>query len=681
MRGDYIFVKNLLAKAVVGRDAWKRSISQPIRISLGINVGSRLIRMGLTDDLRRTLNYDSLSTTILEQVETQKHDSAEQLAASVSQIIQSRLSTGEFANVTVSQEKARLLIDSIDTTMNKKSKLVNEKVRGLNLPTIIGVNDLERLNNQIVEVDIEVDREPNEEVFSHEFVQEISENLGKSKFLTIESYANKLAELICAQPHVHKAIVRAGKPSALNWAESAQIQVERTGLPITSGKDVYIAFGSNQGDSIQNIRGSIAALKQAGVIVLQTSAIYTSEPLYYGDQPRFYNGVFRCSTDLKPIELLKRLKDIEYGIYGRIKKMDNGPRTMDLDILLYGDEVVDLPELKIPHVDMLNRSFVMKPLNDVVPGSTADEPAFPEERSLDGSERLVIPLHRNSVHVPEILEIGKETILMSIMNATKDSFSDGGDLWCNNVHAMAVRHLNAGADILDIGGQSTRPGAEWIGNEKEAENVCDVIREIRSHEDTRNAIVSVDTCWADVAEAALSAGANIINDVYSGVLDPGILAIAARTGAPIKLSHSRGDPTTMGGLTDYPHGVVDGVANELRERIDAALDAGCKSWQLILDPGLGFAKTAEQNIELIRKFSVLKHHPALTNGLPLLPWLVGPSRKGFIGQLTGESEAKNRLIGTISSLTALSQQGAEIVRVHDTRQAWQALKVADAIYK
>lgn len=681
MRGDYIFVKNLLAKAVVGRDAWKRSISQPIRISLGINVGSRLIRMGLTDDLRRTLNYDSLSTTILEQVETQKHDSAEQLAASVSQIIQSRLSTGEFANVTVSQEKARLLIDSIDTTMNKKSKLVNEKVRGLNLPTIIGVNDLERLNNQIVEVDIEVDREPNEEVFSHEFVQEISENLGKSKFLTIESYANKLAELICAQPHVHKAIVRAGKPSALNWAESAQIQVERTGLPITSGKDVYIAFGSNQGDSIQNIRGSIAALKQAGVIVLQTSAIYTSEPLYYGDQPRFYNGVFRCSTDLKPIELLKRLKDIEYGIYGRIKKMDNGPRTMDLDILLYGDEVVDLPELKIPHVDMLNRSFVMKPLNDVVPGSTADEPAFPEERSLDGSERLVIPLHRNSVHVPEILEIGKETILMSIMNATKDSFSDGGDLWCNNVHAMAVRHLNAGADILDIGGQSTRPGAEWIGNEKEAENVCDVIREIRSHEDTRNAIVSVDTCWADVAEAALSAGANIINDVYSGVLDPGILAIAARTGAPIILSHSRGDPTTMGGLTDYPHGVVDGVANELRERIDAALDAGCKSWQLILDPGLGFAKTAEQNIELIRKFSVLKHHPALTNGLPLLPWLVGPSRKGFIGQLTGESEAKNRLIGTISSLTALSQQGAEIVRVHDTRQAWQALKVADAICK
>lgn len=681
MKGDYIFVKNLLAKAVVGRDAWKRSISQPIRISLGINVGSRLIRMGLTDDLRRTLNYDSLSTTILEQVETQKHDSAEQLAASVSQIIQSRLSTGEFANVTVSQEKARLLIDSIDTTMNKKSKFVNEKVKGLNLPTIIGVNDLERLNNQIVEVDIEVDREPNEEVFSHEFVQEISDNLGKSKFLTIESYANKLAELICAQPHVHKAIVRAGKPSALNWAESAQIQVERTGLPITSGKDVYIAFGSNQGDSIQNIRGSIAALKQAGVIVLQTSAIYTSEPLYYGDQPRFYNGVFRCSTDLEPTELLKRLKDIEYGIYGRIKKMDNGPRTMDLDILLYGDEVVDLPELKIPHVDMLNRSFVMKPLNDVVPGSTADEPAFPEERSLDGSERLVIPLHRNSVHAPEILEIGKETILMSIMNATKDSFSDGGDLWCNDIHAMAVRHLNAGADILDIGGQSTRPGAEWIGKEKEAENVCDVIREIRSHEDTRSAIVSVDTCWADVAEAALSAGANIINDVYSGVLDPGILAIAARTGAPIILSHSRGDPTTMGGLTDYPHGVVDGVANELREKIDAALDAGCKSWQLILDPGLGFAKTAEQNIELIRKFSVLKHHPALTNGLPLLPWLVGPSRKGFIGQLTGESEAKNRLIGTISSLTALSQQGAEIVRVHDTRQAWQALKVADAIYK
>lgn len=271
----------------------------------------------------------------------------------------------------------------------------------------------------------------------------------------------------------------------------------------------------------------------------------------------------------------------------------------------------------------------------------------------------------------------KKTQVMAILNLTPDSFSDGGRHTSLDVPGTIVGLIRDGASIIDVGGQSTAPGREEVSAEEEASRVLPVIKLIRSTPETRDAVVSVDTYRASVAEAAIASGADIINDVSAGLLDPEMLPTVARLGKTICLMHMRGTPRTMSRLDDYPDGLIPTVASELAARVAAAEAAGVRRWRIILDPGIGFAKNQEQNLEILRRLDDLRNWP----GLESIPWLVGSSRKTFIGRITGVGEPSDRVWGTAATVAAAVQGGADVVRVHDAREMSLVARMSDAIWR
>ncbi|HYG95879.1 MAG TPA: dihydropteroate synthase [Solirubrobacterales bacterium] len=256
--------------------------------------------------------------------------------------------------------------------------------------------------------------------------------------------------------------------------------------------------------------------------------------------------------------------------------------------------------------------------------------------------------------------------LMGVVNVTPDSFSDGG-LYLDP--DAAIRHgrelAAAGAEILDVGGESTRPGAEVVAEEEELRRVVPVVEGL----DGLDCRVSVDTSKSGVAAAALEAGAEIVNDVTALRADPEMAALCAERDATVVLMHMRGDPRTMQEDPRYDD-VVAEVKSFLAERLEAAIAAGIAEERVWLDPGIGFGKTAAHNLELLRRLGELRDL-----GRPLV---IGTSRKSFIGKVDGSS-AGERLGGTIASSVLAAAEGAEVLRVHDVAEMRQALAVATAI--
>ena len=256
--------------------------------------------------------------------------------------------------------------------------------------------------------------------------------------------------------------------------------------------------------------------------------------------------------------------------------------------------------------------------------------------------------------------------VIGILNLTPDSFSDGGRLaTVEDALRAAGRMLAQGANGLDLGGQSTRPGASDVGPEEEARRLLPALAAIRAAHP--EAILSVDTFRAPVAAAALEAGADWINDVGGGRRDPAILKVVAAADCPYVLMHSRGDSTSMDELAVYGD-VVQEVRQELLEGSGRAMAAGIRRERLIWDPGLGFAKTTEQNLELLRRLSELAG-----DGFPVL---VGPSRKRFIGAVLEEPRPRARLWGTAAVCGQAIAAGATILRVHDVGPIVQVVRMA-----
>jgi dihydropteroate synthase len=256
--------------------------------------------------------------------------------------------------------------------------------------------------------------------------------------------------------------------------------------------------------------------------------------------------------------------------------------------------------------------------------------------------------------------------LMGVVNVTPDSFSDGGlyfDAGAAIAHGEEL--ASAGAAILDVGGESTRPGAEEVGVEEELRRVVPVIEGLAGLETE----ISIDTSKAAVAAGALDAGAAIVNDVTALRGDPEMAALCADRGATVVLMHMLGSPRTM--QRDPVYGdVVDDVAAFLSERAEVALGAGVAEERIWLDPGIGFGKTVEHNMELLRRL------PELAGlGRPLV---IGTSRKSFIGRVDG-SDSSERLGGTIASSVLAAAAGAEVLRVHDVAELDQAMVVAAAV--
>src|SRR4028118_761430 len=215
---------------------------------------------------------------------------------------------------------------------------------------------------------------------------------------------------------------------------------------------------------------------------------------------------------------------------------------------------------------------------------------------------------------------GERTYLMGVLNVTPDSFSDGGEFIALDAALMqAQRLVEAGADIIDVGGQSTRPNAEQVSVEEELNRVLPIVKQLRS---LLSIPISVDTTQATVAQKAIEAGADMVNDISGGTFDPNMLPVVAQLGVPIVLMHIRGTPQTMQQLTKYQD-LIGEIYEFLERQIAAAIEAGIKTSHLIIDPGIGFAKTAQQNWEILRQLSKFR-----CLGVPIL---VGPSRKSFIG--------------------------------------------------
>jgi dihydropteroate synthase len=265
---------------------------------------------------------------------------------------------------------------------------------------------------------------------------------------------------------------------------------------------------------------------------------------------------------------------------------------------------------------------------------------------------------------------GQRTYLMGVLNVTPDSFSDGGDF---NSVATALAHSQeleaAGVDIIDIGGQSTRPGAEQISLADELARVLPVVEAIRAE----SAIpISIDTTRAEVARRAIAAGADIINDISGGTFDPEMLPTVAKYDVPIVLMHIRGNPQTMQQQTNYQN-LIGEIGDFLATQVAAATSAGISREKIIIDPGIGFAKNYKQNLEIFRRLSALRRLNC--------PILVGPSRKSFIGQILNQPEAKNRVWGTAAACCAAIFNGADILRVHDVQAIRDVSLVADAIFR
>jgi dihydropteroate synthase len=271
-----------------------------------------------------------------------------------------------------------------------------------------------------------------------------------------------------------------------------------------------------------------------------------------------------------------------------------------------------------------------------------------------------------------LFDWGSRTYLMAVLNVTPDSFSDGGRFsTVPHACAQALRLVKAGADILDIGGESTRPGAEPVAMAEELRRVLPVIEGIR--EQLGKVPISIDTTKAAVARAAVMAGAGLVNDISGGTSDPEMLSTVAALGVPICLMHLRGNPHNMQQFTDYQD-VTKEVGDALADRVQVAIAAGIAADNIVVDPGIGFAKTAAQSMEILRSLRALRERV----GKPLL---VGVSRKSFIGQILNRPDPQQRIWGTAAACGVAIQQGADMLRVHDVAEMSDVVRVTDALIR
>ncbi|KAG1765554.1 Dihydropteroate synthase-like protein [Suillus occidentalis] len=516
--------------------------------------------------------------------------------------------------------------------------------------------------------------------------------------------------------------------------------VIRNVSPSTAKHNVAIALGSNLGDRFANIETALYLIEQPNqllasvaadaVSVVDTSFMYETAPMYVTNQPRFANCACLVETTIEPRVLLKLLKRIETTV-GRVPSIQNGPRAVDLDIILYDNEIIDTrDEGRRDTLDGLAGElvFVLRPLADMIPEFVHPVHKKSIRTLLDGvisQSNIEFPMLKvtpfANYPIPEIqqlpgihqvpsMESDRQKLrLMATLNATPDSFSDGS---VNNTLSAALTYsetsVRAGADIIDIGGYSTRPGAAFVSPEEECQRVVPVIQAIRSHEDqdVSSVLISIDTFRWEVAEAAVLAGANCINDVYSftGPEYPltqtsvkhllKMREVARKLAVPVILMHSRGDAGSNKDYGQYKGGVLEGVRVELGEKVEAIIKGkgGVRRWFVIVDPGIGFSKTVEANCALLREASSMTMN-ALVNPLAGYPQLIGSSRKSFLGAILERPDAdadgtykgrktqpKERGWATAATVACAVQQGANVVRVHDVQDMRDVVAVASAIW-
>ncbi len=447
------------------------------------------------------------------------------------------------------------------------------------------------------------------------------------------------------------------------------------------GQRVYLGLGSNIGDRYGHLIEALDRL-QACLAIDVISSIYETEPWGYAGQPRFLNAVCGGETDLSPQELLGAVKAIEADL-GREPTFRYGPRVIDIDILLYAEISLEQADLSIPHAHVPERDFVLAPLNEIAP-----EAVHPKTGKTIRVLSAALDLSAVRVFARRPLRVGvqwwhwgRQTYVMGILNVTPDSFSGDGllknDDWLATVVDQGRAVFAAGAHILDVGGESTRPGSEAVSVGEELDRVVPAIRALRA---AGLGPISIDTYKAVVAQAALEAGAVMVNDVWALRRDPDMAAVIAAPGVPVILMHNRSKPqdaafeARLGGRYTGSHydDLVPDIQHELQESVAAARSAGIPDWKIILDPGIGFGKTVAQNLEVLDRVGEFK--------APGFAILIGPSRKSFIGY-TLNLPPDQRVEGTAAAVAIGIARGVDIVRVHDVEAMARVAKMTDAIVR
>lgn len=781
MSKDKILINNLLITAKAGKDSWNRTVRQPYEVSATIYADFSKAMM--TDNLQYSLSYSVITENILNYIklnEERNFKSIGHLGDAICEVVLDRSNGGgDHASISIQDQKLEIRALSVEYRFERRRSIgapvqrdhINiHKFRAL---TVIGIFDFERKSKQHVDIDLSLHLKQGQAVEVHDLVEGLAKYVESSHFQTVESLVYHIARGILQERshQIFQVDVKAVKPNAIAMTDSVGVsttvqegdagdearyqKVENHPLQLADHLEsleaiarpqdgdfhtAYIAFGSNEGDSLQNISKAIALMKHYQLKVLSTSSLYISKPMYFNDQRHFYNGIAKiCFQKLAPQELLVILKKIEYHHLKRIKEFDNGPRSIDLDIVLYDDKVIETEDLVIPHKSLLERDFVLQPLcelvkTDVIHPRTGEclhkhlaelMKSKIDNEDLQGLSRIIpMPRLQESKNplIYNTYNYKTKTCIMGILNITPDSFSDGKENFDDvaDILKTAKSLVEQGASILDIGGVSTRPHSYPPTVEEELRRVTSVVKAIRLSSDPQLAevIISIDTYRAQVAEQCLQSGADIINDISMGQYDEAIFDVVAKYGCPYIVNHVRGTPADMNifntynanqdpSLTEYmaptradgaaslnnskEKDLIYGISRELAILILKAFHRGVKKWQIILDPGVGFSKNIHQNLSIIRNASFFKHYALQKNDLPnneckylsfaTLPMLIGTSRKGFLGKLCGEPVPSERKLSSAASLVACVQQDVDIARVHDVKESNKALAVADALYK
>ncbi|CBI27308.3 unnamed protein product, partial [Vitis vinifera] len=433
-------------------------------------------------------------------------------------------------------------------------------------------------------------------------------------------------------------------------------------------QEVVIALGSNVGNRVDNFNEALQLMKKSGMHITRHGCLYETEPVYVTDQPLFLNSAVRGITKLGPHELLRVLKKIEKDM-GRTDGIRYGPRPIDLDILFYGKFRVNSEILTIPHERIWERPFVMAPLMDVM-GSAM-------ESDTNGLKRV---LPTGNV----LWDWSLKTSMMGILNLTPDSFSDGGKFQSVEAAVSQVRlMILEGADIIDIGAQSTRPMASRLSAQEELDRLIPVLDAVLKMPEVEGKLLSVDTFHSEVASEAIGKGAHIVNDVSAGQLDPNMLDVVASLKVPYVAMHMRGNPSTMQNSENLQYdNVCEQVASELYLRVRDAELSGIPAWRIIIDPGIGFSKNTEHNLDILMGLPNIRMELAGKSlALSHAPMLIGPSRKRFLGDICARPAAAERDPATIAAVTAGVLGGANIVRAHNVKDNLDAVKLCDAMVK
>jgi len=443
---------------------------------------------------------------------------------------------------------------------------------------------------------------------------------------------------------------------------------------------VILGLGSNLGDKLANLRKALTLIKKIpGIIVQQISPVYLSNALLPDNAPPEWdmphlNLAIRCETTLKPLELLKHLKDIEWGIGRKPEIRHWGPRIVDIDILAWDNEIIKSEALTVPHESLQFRPFALWPLADVAPfwvfplegphyGQTAAQIAEQWGSRFSGTAPLQTIQIYHRIEAPQ---------LVGIVNVTPDSFSDGGKFFYPEKAFNHFSHLiHSGAEIIDIGAESTAPSAMPLDADSEwarLEPVLALVKEAKQQFFIQPKI-SVDTRRPQVAMKALAYGVDWINDV-SGLDDPAMRDIVVQTKVDCVLMHHLSIPERRDHILPRDQNPIDLVYAWGENRLNELEQQGIPREKIIFDPGIGFGKMAEQSLLLLKHADVFQQLGARV--------LIGHSRKTFFSLLSGMPYAE-RDVETMAMSLYLAKHAVDYIRAHNVEMCARGLRVTAAM--